>query len=527
MRSPAYITLSRHNVYYFRYPLPKAIQSAGVAREIKISLHTRDSRRALQTSRLLAYVGDIMANKAIQGGMTYAEIRAILREHFTAFLNNQRNQIESTGQLSCQSVHALRNSMDLGLRGMGTSDDENAIANKFIAQHQLPIKEGTAQYDTFKAEFDKAFRAYCAKAVELNAEFDTYSFETIEVQPVETGTSAQTGISVGALIDRYVQERNTGKNWTAKTEREYRAMFAFLAEILVQDRDCRTLTVADGRKVKEALTQRKRTNTRRGFTPRRAKKPDAVSTSADTLHVKTVNKHIMAYSGLFRWAKMNGYLPTNIFEGLAIKYKKKEARTAFSKDQISRMVQELHDNTGGLVRKDSQKWGTLLGIFTGARLNEIAQLTPGDVRQIDGIWCLDINEHDAGKHLKTEAARRIVPVHPRLIGFGFLEFVQAVREAGHDKLFHELTYDKNNGYGRNLGRWFNETFLVRLGMKDKQLVFHSLRHTMVTELLQAGVSDGITKAIVGHAQTGVTMEVYFTDGYKPEQLVQAIRLVHR
>lgn len=78
MHIPAYLTLSRHSIYFFRYPLPKSVHSPGVAKDIKLSLHTRDSKRALQTARLLAHLGDIMVNKAIQSGMGYAEIRSVL-----------------------------------------------------------------------------------------------------------------------------------------------------------------------------------------------------------------------------------------------------------------------------------------------------------------------------------------------------------------------------------------------------------------------------------------------------------------
>jgi hypothetical protein len=49
---------------------------------------------------------------------------------------------------------------------------------------------------------------------------------------------------------------------------------------------------------------------------------------------------------------------------------------------------------------------------------------------------------------------------------------------------------------------------------------------MVTELLRADVTEGFAKAIVGHAQEGVTKTVYFEKGYKPSQLKDAIEQVH-
>ncbi|MDP2846939.1 MAG: site-specific integrase [Humidesulfovibrio sp.] len=525
MHIPAYLTLSRHSIYFFRYPLPKSVHSPGVTKDIKLSLHTRDSKRALQTARLLAYVGDIMVNKATQSGMSYAEIRSVLHQHFSTLLRKHGDRIASQGQLDTLRAQALSAGRDLGFAI--EEEEEIATTKEFIAKHKLPISEGTPEFATFRKEFDKAYRAYCAKALAVNAEYDGYTFEAIETHPIKAESSPCTAITLSDLADRYVQERVKGGNWTDKTEREYKAMFTRLTAILGDERDCRALTVVDGRKVKEVLGSSNKSNVRKAIDAKETTHK-AASFYSDTLHAKTVNKHLATYGSLFKWATANGYATANIFEGLTIKVAKKSehVRTAFSPEQISRMVSELTENTSGLVRKDYQKWGPLLGIFTGARLNEIAQLTPDDVRQIDGIWCFDINEQEEGKHLKNKASSRIVPVHSKLISFGLLDYVTAMKKTGRGRLLHELTYDQNNGYGRNLGRWFNDKFLGKLGLKDTQHVFHSLRHTMVTELKHANVQDAMLKAIIGHAQVGVAENHYFGKGYKPEQLSNAIELTH-
>ena len=62
-----------------------------------------------------------------------------------------------------------------------------------------------------------------------------------------------------------------------------------------------------------------------------------------------------------------------------------------------------------------------------------------------------------------------------------------MRGSGALKLFPDFTHDPKNGWGRALGRWFSERSLPKLGLKSKELVFHSLRHTVVTHLSQAGM----------------------------------------
>lgn len=526
MHMPTYLVRSRHSVFYFRYPLPALLCPRGQSRDIKLSLQTRDPKRALHTSRLLAYIGETMTNKAIQTGMSYAEIRALLHRHFSEFLQALKARLDSVGpQPQFADYYSQMRAMGLDITdGLLTSE-----ADTLISKYALPLTSGSNPYEQFKSELAKAHKAYCAQALSLLKQVEGYRFEvggSPQASPIELKPASYSPVpvaSLGTVIARFVDERVKGGNWVYKTEREYSAMFTFLIETLGVDTDIKKLIVADGRKVKDALGQRDKPNTRRGFAPRKGSASRAAS--SDTLSVKTINKHLTAYAALFRWAVANGYADTNIFQGLCIRQAKavEGKRKAFSPEQIARMIWEL---TTFPTKKEFQKWGPLLGIFTGARLNELAQLTPADVKQVEGVWCIDINTETEGNHLKTASAKRIVPVHSSLITHGFLNYVEQVKSGGHSRILHELTYDPANGYGRNLGRWFNESFLPKLGIKDSLLVFHSLRHTMVTELLRADVAEGIAKAIVGHAQEGVTKTVYFEKGYKPSQLKDAIEQVH-
>ena len=47
----------------------------------------------------------------------------------------------------------------------------------------------------------------------------------------------------------------------------------------------------------------------------------------------------------------------------------------------------------------------------------------GDVRREGEIWVIDINAH-GDKRLKTESSARLVPIHPQLIGLGWLDYVE-------------------------------------------------------------------------------------------------------
>lgn len=152
-------------------------------------------------------------------------------------------------------------------------------------------------------------------------------------------------------------------------------------------------------------------------------------------------------------------------------------------------------------------WLTLVGLHTGARINEIAQLDLADIISVDGISCFNFtDELDQGvsigpgrqkKRLKTEAGKRIVPIHSHLIELGLLEYVNLLREEGHVMLFPDLAHAKKN-YGSLASKWFAHN-CDRIGLKDPALTFHSFRHGATTLLAKKNVQRELRKVIVGHS----------------------------
>ena len=239
------------------------------------------------------------------------------------------------------------------------------------------------------------------------------------------------------------------------------------------------------------------------------------------LGFKTVDSYIDMFRRFWDWAERHGQAPEKLFVNMKIKQGKHitEGRKAYKLDQTAKLYAELTGNASGLVKKDEKK-GALLGLYTGARLREIAQLDVADIRQEGGIWYLAINGDGPNKSLKTIDAKRRVPVHLELIRLGFLDWVAAKPEG--QRLFLSFSYNAKEGYGRTLGRWFNTVLLPGLGMKESGLVFHSLRHTMVTRLAQAAVHEPLYQEIVGHEREGVAQQVYFKEGHTLAQKKDAI-----
>lgn len=216
----------------------------------------------------------------------------------------------------------------------------------------------------------------------------------------------------------------------------------------------------------------------------------------------TANKAASFTRSLFAWLdkqdQITGKNPAAAL-GKARVDAAQEQRQAFS-DADLRVI------FGDTFKADSRgraerHWIPLLLALTGARLEEVAQLHKSDIREVDGVWCMDVNTLD-GKQLKTAQSRRVVPLHSRLLALGFLEYVAAAPD-GH--LWPALQRS-SNGYGGAISKWFNLR-QKRLGFGRGQ-VLHSLRHTFATRLKEADVQDHAISELVGHKVEGMTMGRY-------------------
>jgi integrase len=511
------------------------LHPTGQPSAIKVSLRTRDKRQALHLARALGYLAEGLIAKGARSGMTYEEIRAEVKQHFHGLLRERKAAIAEHGRLDGldvavleSSLGAARQAVERGIPMSLTENDDNEDMGRFIAARNLSVEQGTSDYRRLETEFRRGYRDYCQAVLEYDQALETFSFDVDDRRQPETDhavAKAGPSATLAHVAELYQEESVRGDRWVEKTRFEKGKHLALLYEILGRDTDIRTVNAPSAREVKSILAEYPRNRNKNPQT-RGLPLVEAVAVpDVDKLNVITINKYLATYAGLFNWAKSNSYVDDAVFSGLAIRKTTKRGvvgRSSFSDAQVRTMLNVLLDNANGLIRKDYQKWGPLIALFTGARLNEIAQIHLADIRQEDGIWYFDLNDNADDKRLKSEASRRLVPIHSQLITFGFLKHVDTMRESGEVKLFPSFSYCRKNGWGRSLGRWFNDTFLKKMGMQDRALVFHSFRHTVVTRLMQGDVPEPIVKEIVGHTQEGVTQQHYFQQGYTLRQLSDAL-----
>lgn len=228
---------------------------------------------------------------------------------------------------------------------------------------------------------------------------------------------------------------------------------------------------------------------------------------------KTIQqKYLAAISGLFELAQTTGVLPEGqqlVSRGHKI-FSKADAKKsavangykAFTDDELKRI---FRPDLLSKAERPADFWLPMLGLFTGGRISELAQLDIADVQQHYGVWAFSIND-EGDKSLKTLAAIRLIPIHPVLIQCGILDYVNDAKAHG-TKLFSYLTPNKFGSYGDTPSeRWGNH--LDVLNIKDPQKVFHSFRRTSNNRLKQNGVSEESRCQFVGHEHDTVNSAIY-------------------
>jgi integrase len=169
-------------------------------------------------------------------------------------------------------------------------------------------------------------------------------------------------------------------------------------------------------------------------------------------------------------------------------------------------------------------WSFIVGIFTGMRTNEIAQLRVEDIQKDSSIWFFHVEESENTK-VKTRNSIRRIPIHPQLVELGFLDYAEKIRKEKKDRVFWELNKSRE-GYGRQLSRHFNVKYLPLVGVWEKNIkVLYCTRHTFINKLFSEKVDENVIKTLVGHEKE-FTMKHYGGDPFSPERLLEEISKVN-
>jgi integrase len=229
------------------------------------------------------------------------------------------------------------------------------------------------------------------------------------------------------------------------------------------------------------------------------------------------------FQAFLGWAVAQGYLATNVAQGKKPRLARSHRGAGYDKftDADLAALFETDFYRQARYREPFQYWLPVLGLYTGARLEELAQLHLADIRQdaASEAWYLDITEESSAsatpgspaKRLKTVSSMRACPLHRAVLEAGFLEFVAALRARGESRLFPELPLDATGRHSPRASEWFTDyrrACGVGAAAGRSRKVFHSFRHTMNATLQREGVAQELREALTGHASDAINVRVY-------------------
>ena len=231
-------------------------------------------------------------------------------------------------------------------------------------------------------------------------------------------------------------------------------------------------------------------------------------------------------SSFLRTAKRNyqdqGFPTTLTTEGIIYTGSREEGENAQRHIRIDELKQlfegpEMREIAQDVTRTH-QYWLPHIGLFCGARINEVCQINPQvDIHRDEpsGIWYMRVTDDtpaniDVTKSTKNKVSKRNIPFHPKLIELGLLDYLDALRNSGETLLFPGFQ-PKNGRASPHAEKWFRG-FITKLGLRDEtpgaRLVgYHAFRSTILHEGQELEVD---LTPITGHA--GATIVDMAEDG---------------
>lgn len=273
-------------------------------------------------------------------------------------------------------------------------------------------------------------------------------------------------------------------------------------------------------------------------------KPNGWAGLARLSETSIENRYVCAFKRFWKWAKEAEFFHGDIPK-FALKGKKntgalgrdsfndQEIRALFSMPTFVGHMRGSRNRPGPVLRQDHIYWTYVIMNFAGMRQAEIAQLEIADLMLVpdQGIYYFDLKPFDPAKGrvaredmkiFKSEAAARLVPVHPALIELGLLERAARLSKLGHRRLFPDCRPKVLNGTDLKWGHAAAKDWQTRKTKvtSRENVSAYSGRHSMADLLRKLEVSQHDCEKFLGHAHPDVNGR-YGRKGLMPDKVIEA------
>lgn len=252
---------------------------------------------------------------------------------------------------------------------------------------------------------------------------------------------------------------------------------------------------------------------------------------AEGQSIANVNNYLPRLSALLNVAHDRDYIPQNPATRLTLKDSGKK-RYPFDIHALVKIFTSsiyLQAERPKAGAGEAAYWLPLLALFTGARVEELAQLHPNDVRSESydddtgnrvAAWVINITGAGDGQEVKNAGSVRIIPVHADLIRLGFIEFVEERQYK--PRIFYELRADITGRESGTWSKWFGRWLRKQCSVTDKRMVFHSFRYTFKDLCRDAEIEEAVHDAFTGHAGGNSVARDYSSGLYPIRPLVRGM-----
>ena len=236
--------------------------------------------------------------------------------------------------------------------------------------------------------------------------------------------------------------------------------------------------------------------------------------SANNYAIQTINKKVGFISALLATALNAGWVETPLGKEIYLEIPEDEDfREPYSDAELKRIFTHPIFTEGKRFTKvkaceELQFWLPLIACLHGMISSEIIQLGPDSIMPHpdapDTLCFVVTNAGD--RRVKTLARRRWVPVRRELLDLGLLDLVEAARAGGREFLWSAMT--RHDHDVTRVSGYFS-SFWADLSRKDLTIesegtTLYSFRHAFQDALSGAGHADEVKKALMGHAEGGMT-----------------------
>ncbi|MEA4881056.1 MAG: site-specific integrase [Synergistaceae bacterium] len=567
-------TFNQGCIIYFRQVVPADLRPLIRRSEFRASLATHDKRAAKRKAALLsARIWDIF-NGLRKGDKRMMTLTAEqIQELVKSWIKKELEEDETSRALNVRRGY-IYDKDDEGESPYSVGLDEaeyranealaenttekfaSNIAHDLIKQNDVQVNSDAVEYKLLCRELTKAQIELC-KALRSrdrnkypNTYIDSKTLKVKERAPKsdsisESPVKKQQKITLSKAFEAYRDEALARNRWTPKTEQTIKKAVGIFIDMTGDIRLCDITqdTLRQAQKDYFNFPKNKcHVKQYKDMTIEQLRK--IVVPEHERLSNRTIENNFLLVNGFLRWLSTMYELPTWINTILTMPKKSvaedtRTARDMFSAEDLNKIFNDPFYVTGAPTRANAKKltaamfWLPLMALYSGARLEELAQLYLADFKIIDGIKCYEFTpfiEEDGkitiaeDKRVKNPTSRRVVPIHDKLLELGLWEYVEELKKQGKARLFEELTaYGADKKFSAAYSKWFNRNLHNRLKITGNDYtgkkVFYSFRHTFINYCLRNKINERCFESFVGHKLKGneATVTAY-AKGLPPKML---------